>query len=117
MTTLIRTLIAAVSIAVMGSLAFMPAHAGDPRIDAAQKAGTVGERIDGYLGIVDQSVDDATRRRVNEINAQRRALYAKLSKDSGVPVEQVARLTGEKQVANAAPGEFVMGDNGRWTQK
>ncbi|MEM9054289.1 MAG: YdbL family protein [Pseudomonadota bacterium] len=117
MTTLIRTFLAALSITIMGSLAFIPAHAGDARIEAAQKAGTVGERIDGYLGIVDQGVDDATRRRVNEINAQRRALYAKLSKDSGVPIEQVARLTGEKQVAKAAPGEFIMGDSGGWTQK
>ncbi len=117
MTFLIRTLIAIVAVAGLASLFAGSASAGDPQIEAAQKQGVVGERIDGFLGIVDGSVDPALLRRVNEINNKRRALYDQLAKDTGTTVEQVARVTGEKQISKASKGEYVMGEDGTWTKK
>lgn len=117
MTNLFRILIAALALTALGATTLIPASAGGPVIDQAQRDGLVGERIDGYLGLVDQNADADIRRRVNEINAQRRTLYGQLARREGVPVEQVARLTGEKQIQKAARGEFVMRDDGRWTRK
>lgn len=117
MTPIFRAFFASVSLSLLGVSAVSPAFAGSPVIEQAQQDGKVGERIDGYLGLVDPDVDDSIRRRVNEINAQRRTLYGRLASEAGVPIEQVARLTGEKQIARAAPGEFFMGEDGRWTKK
>lgn len=117
MINLFRTVIAAIALTALGATSFIPASAGGPVIEQAQADGLVGERIDGYLGLVDPNAAPDIRRRVNEINAQRRTLYGQLARREGVPVEQVARLTGEKQIQNAARGEFVMRDDGRWTRK
>jgi len=95
-----------------------PAEAQGDEINAAKSAGVVGERIDGYLGIVDNgAVDASLPRRINEVNARRRAAYDEIAADAGATVAQVARVTGEKQVERVAPGQFYMDESGRWVRK
>ncbi|MAT35344.1 MAG: hypothetical protein CMK06_09415 [Ponticaulis sp.] len=94
----------------------MPALAGDPVIDAAKSEGIVGEKIDGYLGIVG-SADPAVQRKVDEINAKRRSVYADLAQKEGQPLSVVARLTGEKLVAGEPSGAHVYDDSGQWVVK
>ncbi len=117
MTLFIRTCLTLFMLAGLAGLVTPPASAGDPQIEAAQGQGVVGERIDGYLGIVDGNVDPALRRKLNEINNMRRALYDRTARDTGTTTAQVARVTGEKQIAKAGPGEYVMLEDGGWTQK
>jgi uncharacterized protein YdbL (DUF1318 family) len=106
----------AVALAFSGLAIGPAANAGDPQIEAAISAGTVGERIDGYLGVVG-SADASIIRKVREINNRRRALYTQLANQKGATVAQVARITGEKQLANARAGAFIMGDTGSWKRK
>ena len=113
----IRACLALIMMAGLAALTTAPASAGDPQIEAAQAQGVVGERIDGYLGIVSGNVDPALLRKLNEINNMRRALYDQTARNTGTTTAQVARVTGEKQVAKARPGEYVMLDDGGWTQK
>ena len=113
----IRNLILGVMFAMFGALAAPAASAGDPQIDAAKSQGVVGERIDGYLGIVSDSTDASLRRKVQEINAKRRAVYDKLAAETGTRVEDVATLTGEEQIAGASKGEYYMDSSGSWKQK
>ncbi len=117
MTHFIRTFLALVLVLGLAAMTISTASAGDPQIEAAQRQGVVGERIDGYLGIVSGNVDPALMRKVNEINNKRRALFDQMALDTGTTTAQVARVSGEKQVARAETGEFVMRDNGSWTQK
>ncbi len=117
MTPFIRAFLAMAFILGAAAMTTSTASAGDPQIEAAQKQGVVGERIDGYLGIVSGNVDPALRRKVNEINNKRRALFDRMARDTGTTTAQVARISGEKQVARAKAGEFVMRDNGTWTKK
>lgn len=94
------------------------AIAQDAQIEAAKSAGVIGERIDGYLGIVnDGAVDASLQRRVNEINARRRAAYDQLAEDTGATTAQVARITGEKQIERARPGEWYLNEQGLWVQR
>ena len=86
-------------------------------IDAAKVAGQVGERPDGYLGLVDGNAAPDVRRRVNEINALRRSAYQKLAQQTGTTVEQVGFVTGEKQIAGTPAGQYVMDTSGRWVRK
>jgi len=99
------------------SLAAPSASAGDPVIDAAISQGVVGERVDGYLGLVTGSADAAIQRKVNEVNAKRRAVYERLARETGTTVEQVGIVTGEKQIAKTVSGAYYMDASGRWVQK
>ncbi len=114
---LIRTCLAILLIAGIIAVNAGHASAGDPEIEAAQQQGVVGERIDGYLGIVSGNVDPALMRKVNEINNKRRALFDQKAQETGTATAQVARISGEKQVERAAKGEYVMRDDGAWTRK
>lgn len=95
-----------------------PAIAQTAALDAAKQAGVVGERIDGYLGFVDNGAADASlRRQVQEINAKRRAAYDELAGDTDTTTEQVARVTAEKQIARIPSGQYYMNTEGRWVRK
>lgn len=114
--TALRTLLISISLA-LAAFAFAPtASAGDPVIDAAISSGTVGERIDGYLGVVG-TADAATVRKVQDINNRRRGVYEQTARDNNTTVQIVAQLAGEKLIAKLEPGQFYMDDSGVWQSK
>jgi uncharacterized protein len=114
--TALRTLLISISLA-LAAFAFAPtASAGDPVIDAAISSGTVGERIDGYLGVVG-TADATTVRKVQDINNRRRAVYEQTAGDNNTTVQIVAQLAGEKLIAKLEPGQFYMDDSGIWQSK
>lgn len=103
---------------VLSTFVIAPAaYAGDPVIDAAKTEGLVGERVDGYLGLVTGNAEPAVRRKINEINAGRRAAYERLANQTGTTVEQVGVITGEKQIASMPAGQYYMNTSGRWIRK
>ena len=101
--------------AMIAGLALLvsPAQALDPLIERAMDQGVVGERIDGYLGIIN-GADAAVTRKVDEINAGRRAAYSNMAAREGVNLSDVARVTGERLVAQQPSGHYVFDDTGRW---
>ena len=117
MSTFIRALIALALVSGTAALTMRPASAADPQIESAKDEGVVGERIDGYLGIVSGGADPALTRRVQDINNKRRAAYDELAKQTNTTPEQVARVTGEKLIAQAPAGEHIMDASGSWKQK
>ncbi len=112
----LRTLLAAVAVAAGLAISAPAAFAADPVIEAAIDAGTVGERIDGYLGVVGDA-DAATTRKVNEINNRRRAKYEQVAADTGTTAAQVGRVTGEQQIAKLQAGEYYMDESATWKRK
>jgi uncharacterized protein YdbL (DUF1318 family) len=54
---------------------------------------------------------------VNRINAARTESYQKLADSNNLPVDEVAKMAGQKLVARAQPGEYVKGINGKWLKK
>lgn len=112
-----RTLISVLLVAGVAITLAAPASAGDPQIEAAKQQGVVGERIDGYLGIVDGGADATLTRLVQDINNKRRAVYDDLASETKTTPQQVARVSGEKLTGSASAGEFIMDDSGTWKQK
>ena len=113
----IRAWITAFVFALTSVVAAPLASAGDPQIDAAKERGVVGEQLDGYLGFVRlDSVDPSLKRKVDEINAKRRALYQQRATDSGVTPAQYATATGEKLIKRAAPTHMVVDKTGSWVR-
>jgi uncharacterized protein YdbL (DUF1318 family) len=96
-------------------LAIGPAQAG--ALEDAKAAGLVGERIDGYLGVVDSGAPASVKSLVDQINAEREAAYARIAQKQGAPVAAVAQIAGKKLIERAPSGEYVMGAEGQWQRK
>lgn len=111
--TLKTTLLVILALAVWLSAGAALASA----LEDARAAGTVGERRDGYVGLVAKSPTDAQKAFVADINAQRKAAYAQIAKKTGTSVGAVAKLQAEKLIREqAAKGNYVEGADGGWVR-
>ena len=114
MTTLRNTLIAAAAGIVAFTGLVAPAHAQrDPAYAAARADGSVGEQIDGYLGIVG-AANPELQRLVNDINIRRRAVYAQKAQENNATLEQYATTAGCQAIARTVPGEKYQAPDGSW---
>ncbi|MCI4024619.1 YdbL family protein [Salmonella enterica subsp. enterica serovar Heidelberg] len=84
-------------------------------LDEARTQGRVGETLNGYL--VALKNDAETQKLVLDINHDRRASYQQLADSNHLPVDEVAKMAGQKLVERARPGEYVQGINGKWMRK
>jgi uncharacterized protein len=103
--------------ALIVGLSLMPGVAAAGALDDAKAAGLVGERPDGFVGVVPSTVPLEVAQLVEEINAQRRAAYADIAAKNGTSVDAVGVLTAEKLYQRAQPGEYLMSKSGQWTRK
>ncbi|MXO73893.1 DUF1318 domain-containing protein [Altererythrobacter aerius] len=85
----------------------------DPAYDAARAAGQVGEKMDGYLGIVGNG-GSQLQRIVADINIKRRALYAEKARAANATLEEYALTAGCIAIARTAPGEKYQAPDGSW---
>ncbi len=74
-------------------------------LDEARTQGRVGETLNGYL--VALKNDAETQKLVLDINHARRASYQQLADSNHLPVDEVAKMAGQKLVERARPGEYV----------
>ena len=110
----VSRLIAAASL--LGMLGSAPAMAQrDPAYESARAAGQVGEKMDGYLGVVGASSGDL-QRVVSDINIKRRALYSQRAQAAKPPVtlEEYALTAGCIAIARTQPGEKYQAPDGTW---
>lgn len=112
---------------ILGILfAFSTAHAADKdeqarekryaQILVLKKAGSVGETYDGYVAVREDG-DEKTSQLVDEENADRKAIYEKIAKDTKVSVEAVAERAAKRAFEKAKPGEYLKGKDGKWSKK
>ena len=88
-----------------------------PATDAAERACLIGERIDGYLGVVDgESIDAGLRREMDEVNQARSAAYEKLAAKNGVSKAAAAQATAERLINTAPSGQCVQTPDGGWVK-
>lgn len=92
----------------------MNAQAAALTLNDARAQGRV-ETLSGYIAPIQQ--DAETLALVNRINAARTESYQKLADSNNLPVDEVAKMAGQKLVARAQPGEYVKGINGKWLKK
>jgi uncharacterized protein YdbL (DUF1318 family) len=85
----------------------------DPAYQAARSAGQVGEKPDGYLGVVGgQSA--AIQGIVNDLNIRRRENYAQKAQEQGVTLQEYAFTQGCILIARTQPGEKYQDPGGAW---
>lgn len=85
----------------------------DPAYEAARSQGRVGEKMDGYLGIVG-AADGTLRKLVDDINIKRRAVYADKAQAASATLEEYAFTAGCLAIARTAPGEKYQAPDGSW---
>ena len=109
-----RPAIAALAAILAMGLVAAPALAQrDPAYAAARAAGTVGEKMDGYLEVVGPETP-ALRAMVSDINNQRRAVYARQAQANGATLEQYAFTAGCLAISRTTPGEMYQAPDGSW---
>ena len=96
----------------------MPAPAmaqRDPAYEAARQSGQVGEKMDGYLGVVGTQ-PAAIRDLVSDLNIKRRANYAQRAQAARPPatLEEYAFTQGCILIARTTPGEKYQAPDGTW---
>lgn len=83
-------------------------------LDEAKQKGLVGEKDNGYLGVVVAQKDAQSL--VDNINAKRKTVYAKLAAKNGITVQQVEKLAAEKAYKKTSSGHYLW-VNGKWIKK
>jgi hypothetical protein len=110
--------------ALLGALAVLlallwtgPAQAQGAALDGYRASGVIAERFDGYVEIRDPNAPADARALVDQVNAQRRALYQKRAQESNVPVEEVGKLFATKITETAPPGTYFRQPGGGFVRK
>jgi uncharacterized protein YdbL (DUF1318 family) len=85
-------------------------------LDQAKGDGLVGERADGYLGLVRSDAAPDVVEMVKSVNAKRRAEYQRIASENDLTIEEVQALAGRKAMERTAAGHWIMRDGG-WQQK
>jgi len=86
-------------------------------LDPYKAQGLVGERPDGYAGVVQSSAPGNVKAQVDQINAQRRAEYQKIAKEQNTSLEAVQAIFGKKLTERTSPGHYYMNAAGQWVKK
>ncbi len=89
------------------------AEARDPAYAAARASGQVGEKMDGYLGLVGGG-GGALRAMVDDLNIKRRAVYSQKAQAQHATVEEYAFTSGCLLIASTVPGEKYQAPDGSW---
>ena len=85
--------------------------------DDAKAQGLIGERNNGYLGIITSSPNADLKNLVTGINNKRRAAYDKGAKKAGVERSVFELRMGQRLQDRAPSGHYIQLPNGKWQRK
>lgn len=106
------------AVILSGILLFiMPLLAFGITLDDAKQQGQLGERPDGYMGIVKPPSSPDTVNLMKDINNKRRDVYKGIAQKNGTALPAVEALAGKKAIEKTPSGQFIMQPNGTWVRK
>ncbi|MEO0462129.1 MAG: YdbL family protein [Pseudomonadota bacterium] len=106
--------LAGAAIASLGAVLAAPALAQrDPAYAAARANGTVGEKPDGYLGIVGEATPEL-QRLVDDINIKRKTVYIRKAQEQKATPEAYGISAGCQAIVRTVPGEKYQTPEGEW---
>lgn len=104
------------SIACIMLLGAVPSLAFALTLDQAKQQGLVGERQDGYLGIVGASTPDVVTL-VKATNNARRTEYERIAGQTGQARSVVEQLAAKKAFQMTPSGQYVQDGAGGWRKQ
>lgn len=87
-----------------------PAFALD--LHVARDSGVLGEKNDGYVAVLKKSPEATTL--ADEVNAKRKAEYARISQQNKQPVDIVAKLAAQQIIEGLTKGDPYQDAEGKW---
>ena len=88
-----------------------------PAIPLAKRAGWIGERTDGYLGLVVMDAPRDVKDIVLQANEDRRDQYVVIANKHKTKLDLIETVAGKRFVEKSAAGEFVQVADGSWIKK
>jgi uncharacterized protein YdbL (DUF1318 family) len=82
----------------------------------AKRDGHVGERADGFLGLVVTNAPGDVVALVEDVNKKRMAEYRRIAQANNITMEQVQALAGKKAIEKTQRGGWIL-VNGGWKRK
>lgn len=113
----ITRLIGTLGLAVLLALSAHTAATAQSILDPYKAQGLVGERPDGFAGLVSSSAPADVAAKVRQVNDARRAEYARIAQQQGTTVDAVQAVFGKKLIARTAAGQYYMNPSGQWVKK
>ncbi len=78
--------------------------------------GVIGERFDGYLGIV-KSAPDNIKALVKSVNNKRKARYKEIAKKRQQPLNKVELIAGTAAIKKTKSGNYIFIKGKGWKKK
>ncbi|MDI3324128.1 YdbL family protein [Pontibacterium granulatum] len=99
------------------ALSLVATSAWATSMDEAKAKGLIGERTNGYLGIVVSNPPSDIRRLVNDINEKRKAAYKKSAASAGAEQGVFELRMGQRLQQRTPRGQYIQLQNGNWKKK
>jgi uncharacterized protein YdbL (DUF1318 family) len=96
---------------------FLAGAAMAASLDSAKADGWIGEKPDGYIGLVRDDAPADVKALVSDVNAKRKSYYQRIAQEQGAPLSEVEKVGGVTAIEKTAPGHYVMDTSGRWRKK
>lgn len=109
-----KILAGAVAVSMIAGAAY--AQGRDPAYQAARTNGQIGEKTDGYLGVIGAQ-PDAIEALTSKINILRKQVYTKTAVSQGISIEKAAFLGGCKNIERTTVGEQYQAPDGSWESR
>ena len=100
-------------LALLSALIAWPAMALD--LQSARSSGQIGEKLDGYVAAVAPSAD--VNALISEVNAKRKAEYARISAQNGQPASLVGKVAAEQIINKLPSGALYQDVSGNWKKR
>ncbi len=84
-------------------------------LDGPRASGAVGERFDGFAVVRSGGAD--IQQLVDQVNAERRSVYADVAAKEGTNVDAVGRIYADRIIQSAPGGTWFLDEGGNWRQK
>ncbi|MBT6096621.1 MAG: YdbL family protein [Rhodospirillaceae bacterium] len=102
------------AVAVVGLMLVISSAPADAQsLNELRASGAIGEAFDGFARARGASMQG----KVDDINAQRRAIYKQRATAQGVSASQVGRVYAQQIFNNSPAGTWFLGESGSWTRK
>lgn len=84
-------------------------------LDAAKSQGLVGERADGYLGVVVEAPSAEVEQLVKDVNGKRRTRYETIATRNSISLDDIEARAGQKAIEMTPSGGWIFRTS--WEQK
>jgi len=86
-------------------------------LQTAKSQGAVGEKPNGYLGLVNASASGDVKSMMKKINALRKKEYQKIAQRNKTNLSSIETLAGKKVMGKTPAGQYVQTSGGKWVKK